>query len=256
MKKRNRSLAGLILSCALPIFPASADTTTASKQIAPGQPAIDQLTTLPTGDMKVIDSKGELLFMSGNGRWIIKGGTLYDAWNRKALKTVAEVDDSATRVDLAAMKIQVADFRPLSFGKGPQHITVFVDPKCPWCAKLMAMMRDTPRLGTTYTFDLLPIGMLGSESQQLTRQLGCAKDREAAREALMREDYTKPLEQVEKCDLTAMQKTLVLAHLLGVPGVPYLIAPDGRVQRGMPANLVDWLESRSITNTAGAKAKK
>lgn len=223
---------------------AAAEPKAGSNPVVPGQPLIEQLATLPTGDMKVIESQGELLFMSGNGRWIIKGGTLYDAWNRRALKTVAEVTDAAARIDLAAMKIEIADLRPLSFGKGPKRITVFVDPKCPWCGKLMAAMRELPTLGEYYTFDLLPIAMLGPESQRLVRHLGCAKDPDAAREALMREDYTRPLAQVENCDLTAIQKTLVLAHLLGVPGVPFLIASDGRVQRGMPADLAAWLDNR------------
>lgn len=255
MNRFNPSLAGLALSCVLVASVANAEPTPGRKEITPGQPTIDQLVTLPTGDMKVVDNKGELLFMSGNGRWIIKGGTLYDAWNRAALKTVTEVNDSANRIDLGAMKIQVADFRPLSYGSGPKHVTAFIDPKCPWCAKLMAAMRQTPALSASYTFDLLPVPMLGTESQRLTRQLGCAKDRRAALEALLHEDYAKPLEQVEKCDLTAIQKTFVFAQLLGVPGVPYLIAPDGRVQRGVPANLVDWLENRHVAK-ADSELKK
>lgn len=256
MKHPMRGMRVLVLVFALAAGSVHAEPNSGSPQVAPGQPLIDQMVTLPTGDMKVIESKGELLFMSGNGRWIIKGGTLYDAWHRKALKTVAAVNDTAARVDLTAMKINVSDFRPLSVGSGPQHVTVFVDPKCPWCAKLMMAIRERTELQKRYTFDLLPIPLLGAESQRLTRELGCAKDRAAARDALMREDYAKPLAQVENCDLTTIQKTLVLAQLLGVPGVPFLIAPDGRIQRGMPANVVDWLENRSGAAAPDAKAKK
>jgi thiol:disulfide interchange protein DsbC len=34
----------------------------------------------------------------------------------------------------------------------------------------------------------------------------------------------------------------VTARLLGIPGVPYLIAPDGRLKQGAPADLKAWLE--------------
>src|SRR5581483_5691102 len=118
----------------------------AEQSAVPNPSAIEQMATIPSGDLKVIESKGELLFMGGNGRFIIKGGVLYDAWNRKALRTVSDVNYSANRVDLGTMKIDIADFRPLSFGTGRKHVTVFVDPRCPWCAKLMGIIRDIPRL--------------------------------------------------------------------------------------------------------------
>lgn len=236
----------------------TAESSAAGEQsVAPDQSAIEQMATIPSGDLKVIESKGELLFMGSNGRFIIKGGVLYDAWNRKALRTVADVNHSANRIDLGAMKINIADFRPLSFGTGAKHVTVFVDPRCPWCAKLMDLIRDTPRLQDEYTFDLLPIPVLGDESQALVRQLGCAKDRSAARDALMQETYRTPLVQIEPCDLAPLQKTLVFAQFLGVNGVPYLIAPDGRIQRGMPSDLAAWLEHRAGSAPAAAtKAKQ
>ncbi len=236
----------------------AAEPGVAAEQSAVANPsAIEQMATIPSGDLKVIESKGELLFMGGNGRFIIKGGVLYDAWNRKALRSVSDVNYSANRVDLGTMKIDIADFRPLSFGTGEKHVTVFVDPRCPWCAKLMGIIRDIPRLRDEYTFDLLAIPVLGEDSQALVRQLGCAKDRSAARDALMQEAYKAPLTQVEPCDLAPLQKTLVFAQLLGVNGVPYVIAHDGRIQRGMPADLVAWLEDRAGSAPAAAtKAKQ
>ena len=244
-----------LISATLPVA-AAEQTGSATQEFARGQSVIDQMATIPSGDLKAIESKGELLFMSGNGRFIIKGGTLYDAWNRKALRTVADVNDSANRVDLGAMKINVAEFRPLSFGEGPKHVTVFVDPRCPWCAKLMSLIRDMPGLGDAYTFNLLPIPRLGPESEKLVRQLACAKDREAARDALMREDYTQNLPQVEPCDLTPIQRTFVFAQLLGVNGVPFLIASDGRIQRGLPPDLLAWLENRDVDAAAPRQSQK
>jgi thiol:disulfide interchange protein DsbC len=42
-----------------------------------------------------------------------------------------------------------------------------------------------------------------------------------------------------------IQKRLVTAQLVGVKGVPFMIAPDGRVKGGAPQDLDSWLEGRS-----------
>ena len=44
------------------------------------------------------------------------------------------------------------------------------------------------------------------------------------------------------CGQASAQRALVTAQLLGIAGVPYLIAPDGRLQQGVPADLEAWLE--------------
>ena len=46
----------------------------------------------------------------------------------------------------------------------------------------------------------------------------------------------------DACGQAQAQRALVTAQLLGIAGVPYLIAPDGRLQQGVPADLESWLE--------------
>ena len=46
------------------------------------------------------------------------------------------------------------------------------------------------------------------------------------------------------CGQVPAQRALVTAQLLGIAGVPYLIAPDGRLQQGVPAELDAWLEGK------------
>lgn len=203
-------------------------------------PKIEALVPLPISGLKAVVSNDELLYMSDNGRYVLRG-VMYDAWNQKSLKSLDDIRESATHINLAKMHIDTADFKPLAYGQGRAHITVFVDPKCPWCAKLMRQMKDKPELAKRYTFDLVPIPVLGAESQRLVRELGCARDRRAALEALMSENYDRPLAQEKDCTLQHVQKSMVAAQLLGVTGVPFLIRQDGRVQRGMPQELGDWL---------------
>ena len=203
-------------------------------------PKIDSLVPLPISGLKAVVSNDELLYISDNGRYVLRG-VMYDAWDQKPLKSLDDIRESATHINLAKMHIDTVDFKPLAYGKGREHITVFVDPKCPWCAKLMQQMQAKPELVKRYTFDLVPIPVLGAESQRLVRELGCARDRQAALKALMSEDYDRALEPEKDCTLQHVQKSMVAAQLLGVTGVPFLIHQDGRVQRGMPKELGDWL---------------
>lgn len=220
-----------------PVLPQTADSAAAS-------PRIESIVAMPIGALKAVVSNGELLYISDSGRYVLRG-TLFDAWERKPLKTIEEVRVSVDHVRLDRMGIEVTELRPLTYGMGKERVTVFVDPKCPWCAKLMKQVRNEPELARRYAFDFIAIPVLGPESQRLVRELGCAKDREAALRALMHEDYGKPLEQQKPCDLKPIQKAMVTAQLLGIHGVPYTIRADGRVSRGLPADLIGWLVAES-----------
>lgn len=244
-------LIGLVLSLTVSaanaadtVAPAASPPPAATAASATGAPKaapkIDALVPLPIAGLKAVVSNDELLYISDNGRYVLRG-MLYDAWDQKPLKSLDDIRVSTTHINLAKMHIDTADFKPLAYGTGPAHVTVFVDPRCPWCAKLMQQMKAKPELARRYTFDLVPIPVLGTESQKLVRELGCARDRQAALESLMSESYDRPLEPEKDCSLAHVQKAMVAAQLLGVTGVPFMIGHDGRVQRGMPQALGDWL---------------
>jgi hypothetical protein len=91
--------------------------------------------------------------------------------------------------------------------------------------------------------------------EELGRGKGVDPERDVLIEGLRREN-AKQLEelrrqqaalreQLEAGSTTPQapaQRALVTARLLGIRGVPYLIAPDGRLQQGVPADLEAWLE--------------
>ena len=52
-----------------------------------------------------------------------------------------------------------------------------------------------------------------------------------------------------------MQRAIVTAKLFGLPGVPYLIAPDGRTHSGAPEVLADWLANKPAAEQAQPKSK-
>ena len=126
-------------------------------------------------------------------------------------------------------------------GEGTQTVVVFVDPRCPHCRALLGSL---PALGARYRFRLVPLPVLGPASEQAVGRLDCLAEREPqkAREALLSGQVDALPEPTAGCGQARAQRALVTAELLGITGVPYLIAPDGRMQQGAPADLSQWLE--------------
>ena len=124
-------------------------------------------------------------------------------------------------------------------------MVVFVDPRCPYCGKVQKQMEA---IKGQYTFKLVPIPVLGPESQSLVVKISCllqTPSKDKARDALMHQAYdTLPSELDSKCDREPVQRALVTAKLFGIDGVPFLIAPDGRTFKGAPENLADWLANK------------
>jgi thiol:disulfide interchange protein DsbC len=58
------------------------------------------------------------------------------------------------------------------------------------------------------------------------------------------------------CNKEPLQRAIVTAKLFGLPGVPFLIAPDGRTHSGAPESLADWLENKPTVVQAPAKTDK
>lgn len=214
--------------------PASADDDAMSRSTLGGVRAIERL---PIAGMSAVEAENVdgIVFMSANGRFVFKGKA-YDLWNGAELNTLEDVRKAANTI--TRLPANMSELGPLSYGSGPERVTVFVDPLCPACLQAMSQM---PELTEDYTFDLMVVPVLGERSQKLTRALSCATEPAKATEALRREDYSETLAQDPDCDLLPIQKRLVTAQLMGIRGVPFIIAPDGRVKQGAPNSLRDWL---------------
>ena len=179
-----------------------ADTTLPSSSVSDtadllSNANIEGLKALPIHGLSMVKAGGKTFFMSDNGRFVITG-TLLDVWNRVAVKELDQVDQIANRIDLSKMKLKIDDLGPATFGTGKQQVVVFVDPRCPYCGKVQKQMEA---LKSQYTFKLVPIPVLGPESQSLVVKIGCmlqtpAKDK--ARDALMHQAYdTLPSERLQ-----------------------------------------------------------
>jgi thiol:disulfide interchange protein DsbC len=188
----------------------------------------------------MVQAGERVLFVSANGRYVFTGPA-WDLWHGAKLESLEEGARLAERIDLERLGLEPRSLGALDLGGGKRDVIVFVDPRCPHCRDLLSQL---PGLVEDYRFRLVPLPVLGPDSEAAVARLGCLAERDpaGAREALLadRLDTLPVLEGA--CGQAAGQRTLVTAQLLGIPGVPYLIAPDGRLQQGVPADLEAWLE--------------
>lgn len=209
---------------------------------------IDGMQDLPISGLKMVKTDEQTVFISSNGRFALTGGKLMDIWTQQEIKDLPDIDKIANRIDLSRMKLNVDDLGPVTIGHGKPSVLVFIDPRCPYCGKVM---KDLQALQDQYTFKLVMVPILGPESQNIVVQLACqlgssdSKLKDSIRDRLLKQDYTGlPTEPTGQCNKEPLQKAVVTAKLFGLQGVPFLIAPDGRTHSGAPEVLADWLANK------------
>jgi thiol:disulfide interchange protein DsbC len=245
----------LILSAFMPVhhaFAADSGKTDVSG-ISSGllSAKIDGMQDLPITGLKMIKTGEQVMFVSSNGRFGIYGGKLLDVWTQQEIKDIPDIDKIANRIDLPRMKLNLDDLGPVTVGHGKDKVLVIVDPRCPYCAKVI---KDLQALQDKYTFKLVMVPVLGQESQNIVVQLACQlssqdkKAQESAATRLLKQNYIGlPTDSPPQCNKEPLQKAVVTAKLFGLQGVPFLIAPDGRTHSGAPEILADWLENKPMS---------
>lgn len=224
-----------------------------AKQPAADVSPIERIVAIDSQVIRAIQSKdGKILYLVDNGRFAFVG-KMIDVWNRKELNTMDDIANAISHIDLARMGFKLENVNHITVGKGDKHTTVFVDPQCGWCHKLITELNANPDLLDKYTFDFVVVPVLGERSTQLSKKLFCAKtedDSEKYAAFVGGATNIDRLEQVENCDLTNFTGTSITAKALGVQGVPMIVAPDGRFQRGKPQVLRDFLEPKADAEVA------
>lgn len=226
-------LGAAALSVLLPLASQAQEIELPSKM-----PKIDGAVTLPIKGVQAIESQGQIHFISDNGRYLFVG-QLVDMWSpEKNLSTFSQIKKSAELLNLRAMGADIDNLNTMVIGTGQKEVVAFVDPKCGICHKLMA---DAKTMGGEYSFKFISVPALGDESNALSRRLFCAEDKKQRLVAFMN-NTIKTLPQQKNCNTAGYDKTLLVATLLPVDGVPFVIAPDGRSSKGYPKNLNAWLK--------------
>jgi thiol:disulfide interchange protein DsbC len=203
---------------------------------------ISGMQRLPVAGMQMVAAGERVLFVSANGRYVFTGPA-WDLWHGAKLQTLDEAARFAERIDLRRLGLDPAALGALDVGTGERDVVVFVDPRCPHCRRLMDQL---PTLAERYRFRLVPLPVLGPESEGAVVRLACLaeQDPSAARDALLADTVEGLPAPTGTCGQASSQRALVTAQLLGIAGVPYLIAPDGRLEQGVPEDLESWLEGK------------
>ncbi|QEU26674.1 DsbC family protein [Pseudomonas luteola] len=232
------------LALALVVGLGLAESALAAKPITPqtieqAAKTITGQASLPVDGMKVLQSEGKLYFISGNGRYVFRG-EVYDTWLQSHIDTIAQAQESSSRILLSKMGVKVDDLLSIRMGHGAKEVVFFTDPQCSYCH---ALANEANQYTSEYTFVFVPVPALGDESNRLIKRLACARDERQQLDALLN-GTIEQLETLNKCPEEKYAKSLVTANLLGVDGIPYLISDDGRVSRGRPKNFEAWLSGK------------
>ncbi len=224
---------------------AHAAPSVSSESIRAQASRMQQIVTLPIRGMRAVQSQNsvgdsQILFVSDTGRFAISG-QLIDILQQKPLSTLSEMQDVASRLDLKKLGLDVKTLNTITLGVGAQEVVVFIDPRSPSC---LALAKEARALTKHYTFQFVLIPVLGDKSHQIAKQVNCETDKARMLTALLNGTLEKHLSQ-STCRSDAYERTLLLAQLIPIEGVPTLIAPDGRIHRGRPPHLKTWLEQPS-----------
>ncbi|QXP89491.1 DsbC family protein [Methylococcus capsulatus] len=201
---------------------------------------LDGTARFPATGMVYAEIGGRPVILSDSGRFVVTGDLrILDVWNKEEIHSLASAHEIFGKLDLEKIGIKDKDLARLRYGEGAKTVTVFIDPRCPHCHKLIEQMKD---LTKEYAFDLVLAPVLGKDSGAISRKLWCEKDRKRAMKALIEQEYGGLVDYSAKdCDLVPLQKSLVSTRLLGIEGVPYVILPSKRVVKG-EVNLKHVLE--------------
>ena len=208
------------------------------------------------------DSK-HMVLMSENQRFIFIG-QLYDVFNgMRKISTVDEVRNYAMRLNYEQMGIDPDEMNSVSIGHGKDKVVIWVAPTSPYTKKIMeeAIALAQSEEGERYTFYFVVIPTDTAESFDLTKRFMCAREEGNSKIGnLLLEDALDTLPKGD-CPLSkAFEKTFVYKSLSDVDLVPFIVAPDGRVSRGMPGPnlklfLLDDKPSKGLDVTDGEQKK-
>ncbi|WP_075881778.1 disulfide isomerase DsbC N-terminal domain-containing protein [Vreelandella massiliensis] len=201
------------------------------------------MTELPVKGLVGVESDGEVLFITDNGRYVFQGRA-HDLWYNMPLDSMENINKSATKLNIADMGIDTRRLTSLTLGDPDLPVeqvhNVFIDPMCEHCLEYVEQVAELdPSTYGSVSFVVIPA--LGESSYAPVEHFACLKDDvsdEQVLDALLDQEITSlPRVDEDNCDLTAYHSTLVLAEQLRVDGVPFTATASGGVIRGIPKDI-------------------
>lgn len=225
---------------------ASRRTFTAPVQ---GSKRIERVLTIPSENVTAVKPSGApMVFLLSGGRYALMG-TLVDVWERRKVGSIEELEASLNRMNLAKLGFEADKLNLIRVGKGKRVVTVFLDPRCGWCHKLLEEIEADGKFFDDYRLDIIVTAVLGDVSARLAKTIACADADDAAKYKAFREGAraVEALKQKSVCTNDAYDLTMLTLGTLGINASPFIVAPDGRISRGKPVNLRAFLEPGEAT---------
>ena len=191
---------------------------------------------------------GHMILMSDTGRFVFKG-TLYDAYNgMMPLKNINDVRQYALKPDYRRLKLDPDSLSSARLGSGPRQVVIYVDPDSALTHKVMNEIMTYPdRKDFTFYFVVMPSNT--PRSEDLAKRFYCA--REEHNPEIGNLLYRGELEKLprKECNMANWDSTITAAYYTDVDVLPFFVAPDGTVSRGIPSQgIFNFLAQQ---NTAG-----
>jgi thiol:disulfide interchange protein DsbC len=161
------------------------------------------------------DKAGTTIFISEDMRYAISGNVI----DKKTGKNLSEA--VAAKFDWKDLK----KIDSIQMGSGDKSVIVFADPQCGYCKQLE---RELDPLRNQLTIFVVPVPILGPDSQNLAKNIWCADDRASAWDRALKGD---PIADAKSCS-TPFDANLSLAKKYGVNGTPAIVFPNGEIVRG------------------------
>lgn len=203
---------------------------------------IDSVTPTPVKGIYQIVSKGQIAYVTADGKYLF-AGSLLDLKNQVNL--TEKVRDKER---MALLKTVPADHKVIFAAEGSKKgtVTILTDPTCPFCEKLNREVPALQKAGIEVQTILTPRAGKGSPGYVESSQIMCSKDKHKTMDAAM---ARQPLSG-DACKNSLIDANMVLSEKLGMSGTPYIILPDGSAVPGYrPASMLIPV----ITGQAAAK---
>lgn len=186
----------------------------------PNLPRIDEVRPTPMRGLFEIRINGtDILYTDAEGNYLIQGALI---------DTKARVNLTDERLEkltaIAFDELPLKDAFTVVRGNGQRKLAVFADPNCGFCKRFE---RDLAKLDnvTIHTF-LYPV--LGKDSEQKSRAIWCARDRNKAWDDWMQRGVTPPEPKADaKCDTTALERNIAFGQKYRITGTPTTILANG-----------------------------
>ena len=196
---------------------------------------------LPIEGVSIVRTKqGDTYIISNDGRYIFQG-RLYDVWNGEEIDSAEKLKRLSDRVDLDHIGVSEDKLFAFDLGSGEKEVHVFVDPYCPHCHKLVKQIRASDELRESFLFRVVVAPISSQKSRNRARKLAALARQNATQAIEAFVNNTSPEGKVEQEDFPGVEYNLLVARALSIQSVPFLVAPDGRIEKGRPRNLAAFL---------------